>query len=71
MILIVAPWSAFWDRNGIAWMMPIVRGYLSNHFIRGAVTGVGVITACAGLVELAGVFGLRRTAPAPGPVHHD
>lgn len=52
-------------------MMPIVRGYLSNHFIRGAVTGVGVITACAGLVELAGVFGLRRTAPAPDPVHHD
>jgi len=52
-------------------MMPIVRGYLSNHFIRGAVTGVGVITACAGLVELAGVFGLRGTVPAPDPVHHD
>ena len=65
LILIVAPWSQFWDRNGIAWMVPLVRGYLSNHFVRGAVTGVGVITACAGLVELAGVFGLRRPHPAP------
>lgn len=43
-------------------MLPIARGYLSSPFVRGAVTGVGVITACAGLVELASVFGLRRIA---------
>jgi hypothetical protein len=52
-------------------MVPLVRGYLSNHFVRGAVTGVGVITACAGLVELAGVFGLRRSLPAPDPAPHE
>jgi hypothetical protein len=68
LILIVAPWSSFWDRNGIAWTLPMIRGYLSNHFVRGAVTGVGIITACAGLVELAGVFGLRRASqPADAP----
>jgi hypothetical protein len=71
LILIVAPWSSFWDRNGIAWMVPVVRGYLSNHFVRGAVTGIGVITACAGLVELAGVFGLRHAAPAPDAAPHE
>ena len=60
LILVVAPWSSFWDRNGIASMLPVARGYLSSPFIRGAVTGIGVITACAGLVELASVFGLRR-----------
>jgi hypothetical protein len=43
-------------------MLPVARGYLSSPFVRGAVTGVGVITACAGLVELASVFGLRRIA---------
>ena len=67
LILIVAPWSSYWDRNGIAWMLPTVRAYLSNYFIRGAVTGIGVITACAGLVELAGVFGLRRAAETAEP----
>lgn len=71
LILIVAPWSSFWDCNGIAWMVPVVRGYLSNHFVRGAVTGIGVITACAGLVELAGVFGLRHAAPAPDAAPHE
>ena len=65
LILIVAPWSSFWERNGIAWMMPMVRSYVTNPFVRGAVTGIGVITACAGLVELAGVFGLRRSAASP------
>ena len=62
MILIVAPWSSFWDRNGLASMLPGVRAYLSNPFVRGAVTGIGIITAGAGLAELASVFGLRRIA---------
>ena len=63
MILIVAPWSSFWDRNGIAWLIPTARAYLGNDFVRGAVSGVGFLTAGAGLVELAGVFGLRRPHP--------
>ena len=69
LILIVIPWwGGFWDRNAFASMLPGFRSYFGSPFIRGAVTGVGVITACAGLVELAGVFGLRRPAPdAPTP----
>jgi hypothetical protein len=45
-------------------MVPAARGYLANHFVRGAITGVGLITACAGLVELAGVFGFGRATQA-------
>ena len=33
---------------------------MSNAFVRGAVSGIGVITAIAGLAELAGAFRLRR-----------
>jgi hypothetical protein len=58
----VAPWSSFWDRNLFAWLIPAARAYIVNDYVRGAVTGVGFITAGAGLVELAGVFGLRRPA---------
>ena len=43
-------------------MLPGVRAYLSNPFVRGAVTGIGIITASAGLAELASAFGLRRIA---------
>ncbi|MBA3297087.1 MAG: hypothetical protein H0U19_09135 [Acidobacteria bacterium] len=47
----------------MASFLPGVRVWLASPYVRGAVSGVGVITACAGLLELASVFGLRRRAP--------
>jgi hypothetical protein len=55
----VAPWSPFWERNFFAATIPAVRQLLSNPFVRGAVSGIGGITALAGLAELAGMFGAR------------
>ena len=54
------PWSGFWERNFFA-QTPIVAEWLSNSFLRGAVSGVGLITALAGLAELGGAF--RRREP--------
>lgn len=62
LILIVAPWSGFWERNGLASWLPSAGAWITSPFVRGAVTGVGIITAIAGFLELAGVFGLRRPA---------
>ena len=59
-MLIVAPWSGFWDQNVFA-QLPGVSTWLSSNFVRGAVTGVGLITAMAGLAELGGAFGLGRS----------
>jgi hypothetical protein len=56
----VAPWSGFWERNAFA-QAPLLAGWLSNAFFRGAVSGIGLITAIAGLAELAGAF--RRRTP--------
>jgi hypothetical protein len=42
-----------------------MASWLSNPFVRGAVSGIGVITATAGLAELAGAFGLRRSEAQP------
>lgn len=61
MILLVAPWSAFWDRNAFA-QAEMVRPFLESPFVRGGVSGVGLITALAGLTELAGVFRRRQAA---------
>ncbi|HXG55108.1 MAG TPA: hypothetical protein VNJ03_06980 [Vicinamibacterales bacterium] len=52
-------------------IVPAARGWLADPYVRGAVSGVGVMTASAGLLELAGVFGLRRqradsTGTTPG-----
>ncbi len=63
-ILIVAPWSSFWDRNFFASAIPVVAGPLDSSYVRGAVSGVGLVTVLAGLSELGGAFASRREAPA-------
>lgn len=60
----VAPWSAFWFRNAFA-QYPAVAELLSNPFVRGGVTGIGLVTALAGLAELAGALSRRRREPPP------
>ena len=37
----------------------MLEGFFANLFVRGAVSGIGGITALAGLAELAGIFGPR------------
>jgi hypothetical protein len=57
LVLIIAPWSAFWERNFFASAFPLLSQAASNPFIRGGVSGIGLITALAGFAELAGFFG--------------
>jgi hypothetical protein len=40
-----------------------------NNFVRGAVSGLGVVNVLAALVELADAFGRERPAPLPEEGH--
>ena len=61
------PWSSFWDRNLFIVALPAVERFLGSPYARGAVSGVGVITAVAGVLELAAAFGARHTAAPQEP----
>lgn len=65
LLLVVLPWSGFWDRNyfGEAW--PGLRALMTNNFVRGGVTGLGVVNLCAGLLDLSRLFSLRRRHDVP------
>ena len=58
-ILSVAPWSGFWERNRFAESRPEVEAFVNSPYARGGVTGVGIITAFAGLVELGSLVAAR------------
>ena len=62
LILIVAPWSGFWDRNLFIDAFPALAQLFESPFVRGAVSGIGAITVVAGLAELAGVVAQRQRA---------
>jgi hypothetical protein len=55
----VAPWSAVWERNRFSVNRPRLEQFLQSPYARGGVSGVGVITALAGLAELGSIFASR------------
>jgi hypothetical protein len=56
LLLILIPWSAFWDRNYFADLVPGLRPFITNNFVRGAVSGLGAVNIFAALSELAEIF---------------
>ena len=60
LLLIVLPWSTFWERNYFVYVWPVLHPLLTNNFVRGAISGLGVLNLLAGLAELAPVFTPRE-----------
>jgi len=58
--LLVVPWSAFWDRNYFAEALPPVHAFITNNFVRGAVSGLGLINIFAGLGEIISILLARN-----------
>jgi hypothetical protein len=61
-VLIIIPWSAFWDRNHFATLVPLLQGVITNNFVRGAVSGLGVINLVVGIAELMSLFMSRPSS---------
>jgi len=69
-VLLVVPWTMYWQQNYFATTIPLVHSLITNNFVRGAVSGLGVLNLLAGIVELAALFlaGRSDEAPAVSPV---
>jgi hypothetical protein len=64
LLLIVVPWwSALWDQNYFARALPLVHDFIANNFVRGAISGLGVVNVYVGLSELVGALAARHSSP--------
>lgn len=61
LLLIVVPWSAYWERNYFAQVSPLVQAVVTNNFVRGAITGLGAVNVIAALTDLAALVRRRQT----------
>lgn len=52
LVLIVAPWTRFWDRNYFVESLPLLAPMLTSHAVRGAVSGFGIVSLGAALVDV-------------------
>jgi len=66
--LLIVPWSAFWDRNYFAELVPALHAVITNNFVRGAVSGLGVINLLSGLGELISIILARKTDTEAAPL---
>jgi hypothetical protein len=72
-VLVLIPWSAYWDRNYFAQSLPQVHALITNNFIRGAISGLGIVNLIVGIGELASIFLARHAQDPPlpiAPAHH-
>ena len=65
LLLAVIPWSVFWERNYFSESSRIVHVALTNHYVRGAISGLGLVNVAFGLVELAFIIAARRLSASP------
>lgn len=56
-VLLVMPWSEYWDDNFFASWMPGLHNFWESSYVRGAVSGLGIVNIFISFTEL---FRLRR-----------
>jgi hypothetical protein len=45
LLLILLPWSEYWEANYFLNRFPILIQYLMNPYVRGAISGLGLVDA--------------------------
>lgn len=56
-LLILLPWTQFWTSNSLVAGLPWLRPAMENNFVRGAVTGLGVLDLWIGISEAVSYHG--------------
>ena len=56
-VLLVMPWSEYWDNNFFATWTPSARDLWESSYVRGAVSGLGIVNIFISFTEL---FRMRR-----------
>jgi len=67
LLLVLIPWSAFWERNYFVEWSTALATFLTSNYTRGAITGLGLVNVWAALGELADLFGSGRAHDAADP----
>ena len=55
-VLLVVPWMPYWQQNYFIDARPYAEAILTNDFVKGAISGLGLVNLFAGLAELASLF---------------
>ena len=57
------PWSTFWERNYFVEWSPALEAVLTSNYLRGAISGLGLVNIAVALVELGDSLASRASGP--------
>jgi hypothetical protein len=66
-LLMVAPWSRSWERNFFLDLWPVLRPWLMDDRVRGAISGLGVLNVLGAWFEFRRWFDGEGTSGVPPP----
>jgi hypothetical protein len=66
LLLVLLPWSMFWERNYFVELFPWLLAILRNNFVRGGVSGLGVVNLLVGFHDLSDLLMARRFGETMG-----
>ena len=66
LLLIILPWTVLWDRNYLLSAIPWVHELVQNPYVRGAVSGLGLVNVGIGVAEIAALVADRFGPPSEG-----
>lgn len=64
-VLMVIPWSNYWDKNFFIQEESMFRQILMNNFVRGGISGLGLVNLFLGVSEIASQFITREPRRNP------
>jgi hypothetical protein len=64
LLLVIVPWSSFWDQNVLLEALPLLHEWTRSPYVRGAVSGLGLVNMAAGFAEVARAWQARHDAPS-------
>lgn len=65
------PWSEFWENNYFALGWPMIQSIVTNNFVRGGISGLGLVNLVVGVVDLSRVFASRASSTMSLDVRSD
>ena len=67
LLLVLVPWSSFWDQNYFVHSSALLQTLFQNPFVRGGVSGLGILNLWVGLADLGAIVSMRRASSARPP----
>jgi len=62
LVLVILPWTVYWEENYFVQVLPLLEALLVNNFVRGAVSGLGLLNLAAGFAEIWSFLAARQVS---------